>query len=113
MWVNLYDLDQTEQGYRAMPEPTHYVLPRGTNSMVKEAGFFNSQKNDSIRKNEDEWWDVWVPVIATSIERARELAAHMTPYQPHWGSLKPTLPKEVAVQPETALYKQCQCMKNI
>lgn len=52
--------------------PTHYVLPRGPNSMVKEAEFFCEQGGLIA-----EWGKAWKPVRAESIEDAREQAEKM------------------------------------
>ncbi len=73
-----------------MTEPTHYVLPRGKNSMVKEAEFFRSQSG-----HVQEWGKSWLPVVVDNkprypqneytnpdvcaIENARSLASHLPP----------------------------------
>lgn len=94
-------------------EPTHYVLPRGTNSMVKVADFFLQQKaGDS---SSDGWWKAWKPVYVEigddpgkGIEAARELAAHMTPIDRMWTTLEPHLPDGIALNPEHATYRACR-----
>jgi hypothetical protein len=52
---------------------THMVLPRGLHTMVKEIEFFRSQ-NGHI----DEWGKAWRPVVASSIEDAREIGYRMS-----------------------------------
>lgn len=92
-------------------EPSHYVLPRGTNSMVKTASYFNEQKptwgNDG--------WKSWKPVYVDigddpgfGIEAARELAAHMEPIAGGWKTLEPHLPDELALRPHNTVYQACR-----
>lgn len=94
-----------------MKEPSHYVLPRGTNSMVKVADYFLEQKE----RWGDDSWKVWKPVYVEigddpgkGIEAARELAAHMTPIDKFWKVLEPHLPDKIAMQPDNELYKECR-----
>lgn len=70
--------------------PTHFVLPRGRNSMVKEASFFRSQGGDR-----EDWGKAWLPVVVDNtprfpqnqhtnpdvcaIENARKLASYLPP----------------------------------
>lgn len=77
------------EGSRSEPPPadvTHFVLPRGNHTMVKEANFFREQ--GGIK---DDWGRRWVPVRATSIEDARRQGAEMEPIHPMWKSKKPSL----------------------
>jgi hypothetical protein len=94
-------------------EPTHYVLPRGTNSMVKVADFFLSQKGSDLTPGG--WWTAWKPVYVEigddpgkGVEAARELAAHMTPIERTWKTLEPHLPDDVAMNPDDPLYRECR-----
>lgn len=50
-------------------QPTHYVLFNGASYFVKEAGFFISQNG-----LKGDWGKNWKPVVAASIEDAREMA---------------------------------------
>jgi hypothetical protein len=73
-----------------MVEPTHYVLPRGRNSMVKTADYFREQGGPG-----SDWGSNWVPVavdneprfpqnkhtdpVVCGVENARRLASHLPP----------------------------------
>lgn len=73
-----------------MNEPTHYVLPRGRNSMVKTADYFREQGGPG-----SDWGANWVPVwadnkvrfpqnqhtdpVVIGVENARRIAAHLPP----------------------------------
>lgn len=53
-------------------EPTHYVVFSGYAHFVKEAGFFVEQGGLTA-----EWGKRWRPVVADSIEEARDLSTKM------------------------------------
>lgn len=100
-----------------MTDPTHFVLPRGKNSMVKEATFFRSQGGDRA-----EWGRNWVPVIVDAtphfpqnehtnpdvcaIENARKLASYLPPLE-GWTHVRerPFVEPHEALNPEADIRK--------
>lgn len=56
---------------------TYYVLPRGTNTMVKGGEFFKTQGGLI-----EAWGKHWRPVLAASIEEARVIGSKLPSIAP-------------------------------
>lgn len=92
---------------------THFVLPRGDQTMVKDAEFFLGQGGDV-----EKWGRAWVPVVVPphrrdprrdphGIEMARRLGAHLALRDGHdWKQRIPELTLDQALDPSSSRYRQ-------
>lgn len=92
-------------------EPTHFVLPRGNMSGVKEADFFRGQGGLT-----EDWGKHWLPIVVPPERRdsrrdphglgmARRIGAHLPPIK-GWQRRLPHLAPDKALDPSSSEYQQ-------